>query len=143
MERGHAEPYLRCLDSNAQSLANKQEELEFYAQSEGSDVISITKIKWDGIRDQNSVVKAVQGEQAMKKKGTCTLLQSTSFSMQRTSVKPEMYLTGIFWSKAKAKATLDMQQWGPVTHHPPKATKWIRLLQTTTKSNLITGPGPH
>lgn len=127
LEGGHAEAYLRCLDTNAQSLANKQEELEVYTQSESSDVIKITKIKWDSIHDWNSVMEAVQGEQAMKKKGSCTFLQSTSFSMQRSSVKPETYLTGIFWSKAKAKVTLAMQPCVPVTHHLPKGTKWIRL----------------
>lgn len=123
LEGGHAEAYLRCLDTNAQNSANKQEELQVYAQSESSDVIRITKIKWDSIHDWNSVMEAVQGEQAMKKNGSCTFLQSTSLSMQRSSVKPETYLTGIFWSKA----TLATQQRGPVTHHLPKGTKWIRL----------------
>lgn len=96
-------------------------------QSETSDVIRITKIKWDVIHDWNSVVEAVRGDQAMKKKGSYIILQTTSFSMQRTSVKPQTYLTGIFWSKAKAKATLDTQQWGPVTHHLPKGMMGIRL----------------
>lgn len=73
-EAGHAEAYLRCLDINAQSLANKQEELEVYAQSESSDVIRITKIKWQSIHDWNSVMEAVQAEHAMKKKGNCTFL---------------------------------------------------------------------
>lgn len=115
--------HLKCLDTNAQSLANKQE-LEVYAQSESSDVIRITKIKQDSIHD--SVAEADKGEQAIKK-GSSTFLQSTSLSMQRSSVKPEMYLTGIFSSKAKAKATLAMQQLGPVTHHLHKGTKWIML----------------
>lgn len=111
LEGGHAEAYLRCLDTHAQSSANKQEELEVYAQSESSDVISITQIKWGGIHDWNSVMEIVQ-EQAVKKKGSCTFLQSTSFSMQRSSVNTGTYLIGISWSKEKAKAKLATQQWG-------------------------------
>ncbi|PKU38043.1 hypothetical protein llap_11653 [Limosa lapponica baueri] len=56
----------------------------------------------------------------------CETEESTP-TIQRTSENPETYLTGIFWSKEKAKATLDMQPWGPVTHHLPKGMKRIRL----------------
>lgn len=57
-----------------QSFANKQEELEVCAQSESSDVIRITKMKWDSIYDWKNVMEGLQGEQAVKK-GSCTHLQ--------------------------------------------------------------------
>lgn len=105
LEGGHAQANLGCLGTKTCSLAYKQEELEIYAQSECSDVIRITKIKWDRIHDWNSVMEAVQGEYAVEKNGSCTFLQSISLSMLRSGVKPEAYLTGNFWSKAKAKET--------------------------------------
>lgn len=76
-----------------------------FMQSEFSDVIRITKIKWDRIHDWNSAMEVVQGEYAVEKNGSCTFLQSISLSMLRSGVKPEAYLTGNFWSKAKAKET--------------------------------------
>lgn len=76
--------------------------------TQSSDVTRMTKIKWDGTHDWDSVMEAVQGEQV--KKGSGTFSQSTSCSMQRPRVKPDTYLTGISWSKAKA--TLATQQWG-------------------------------
>lgn len=91
-------------------------------------MIKITQIQWDSICDWYAAMEAVQGEQERKKKGNYTFSQSTSLSMQRSSVNPE---TGIFWSKAKAKPTLATWQWGPVTHHPPKEMKRIRLSTNT------------
>lgn len=102
MEGGHAQANLRCLGTHTQSLAYKQE-LEVYAQSECSDVIAIIKIKWDRIHDWKSVMEATHGE--MEKNGSFTFLQSMSLAMLRSSVKPETYLTGNSWSKAKAKET--------------------------------------
>lgn len=95
------------------SFANKQEELEVCAQSESPDMITITKMKWDSIPDWKSVMEGLQGEQAVKK-GSCTYLQDISLSVQRSSVKSKTYLTEIFQSKAKAKATLATQHGGLV-----------------------------
>ena len=43
--------HLRCIYTNARSLANKWEELELHAQSESYDVIGITETWWENLHD--------------------------------------------------------------------------------------------
>lgn len=81
----------------------------------------------NGIASMTGRVSWKLFKEKMEKNVSCTFLQSISLFVLRSTVKPETYLTGNSWSKAKAKETWAMQP-GPVTHHLFKRTmKWIML----------------
>uniref|UniRef100_A0A803XQR1 unspecific monooxygenase n=1 Tax=Meleagris gallopavo TaxID=9103 RepID=A0A803XQR1_MELGA len=48
---------LKCLYTNARSMGNKQEELEFCVRSQGHDLIAITETWWDSLHDWNVVME--------------------------------------------------------------------------------------
>ena len=48
---------LKCLYTNAQSVGNKQDELEICVRSQGHDHIAITETWWDSSHDWNAVME--------------------------------------------------------------------------------------
>ena len=56
-ERWRDAASLKCLYTNAHSMGNKQEELEFCVRSRGHDLIAITETWWDSSHDWNVVME--------------------------------------------------------------------------------------